>query len=439
MSNTIHSFLTTKHQNPNQLLMVRDQEVVVVNKKDIDSSTLFKAKFGFGKASLRCVSKWVIHNKDQMESGTHARFNRYVKTYNKNQAIWKKGKTNSPKPLTDFSQKNSVDYQAEALFVEVQSQYRNQSGNVDLESLIEKIDHLATSIMWLDREDKKSNKALLLDILKLKAKIKHCFADNAELKDSLKNLQSSVLKMHFAKRLDRMDTMLTHLENRFDMHKEMFGNHQEFIENQLQIWRTRLNAGKPISIPKWYHCTKTSALVITIADSRIKYMHKGAFPGAFVSNKPETTYGNYGIAMSDTIEKTGTRVRNKKYAKLPKKSSWLGNVKFGEVHDDDDLEFKNKQHSTTTWLGFQKRSGIPLKKSKKINNPLIYYKDTSVAYIFYQSTSQDIKKIEAFGKKRKISVISYDQIQALRSLINATYELALPECWEGNIRHFNLN
>lgn len=435
MTSTIHSFLSNKDHS--QILIVKDKKVAIVKKADVNKFTLLRAKLGFGgKASVKSVSNWVKKNSDEMDSGTHARFNRYTKTYNEGKVFWKRGKTVTPAPLSkeDYSKKNPVDYQAEALFIEILSQVKKKPADDELDPLIETINQLGKAILWLDPIDKKRNKELFIQILKMKAEMKHRWSNNPELKESLKDLQTSVLRMHFYKRLNQMDTALTQLEMRFELHEDALDPHSDFIKNQLVEWRSQLNKGKLISIPKWFHCTKTSDLVTIIADSRIKYLHKGAYAGAFVSNRPETGYGSFGVAMSDNIEKTATRRKNKP-PKLPKQSQFNGDIRYGEVNDNDSPALINKQEATWVWLGFQKKSGICLKKRKIEKRPLNYYKDNTVSYIFHYNANQSaIDQLEAFGKKRKIKVVSYEELNALRTLINTTYELSLPERWEGNIK-----
>lgn len=223
MTANIHSFLSNRPQyNPQQTLMVKEKALIVVNKQDLSPITRLKGKMGFGKASHRKVAKCVVKNTGQMESDTHARFNRYVKTKNKGKFFWQKGKTVAPAlMITDkISQKNTVDYQAEALFLQVKKIHKDNPPVDQLENLIETINQLSESIQWLDTQDKKGNKPLLEEILMLKRDMKLQWSDDDQLKGALKDLQSAVYKKHFAKRLARMDAVVTQLENRFEMHKD---------------------------------------------------------------------------------------------------------------------------------------------------------------------------------------------------------------------------
>ena len=86
--------------------------------------------------------------------------------------------------------------------------------------------------------------------------------------------------------------------------------------------------------------------------------------------------------MSDQIEKIGTAIGHRKYAKLPKQSLWSGPIHYGEANDDNDPNFIDKQAQVRVWLGFQKRSGIDLRRQKLRSNILDYHKNKRVAYIF---------------------------------------------------------
>lgn len=410
----IHAFLSSSGRK--QLLIVKSHhKLVVKNKNQVGFFTRLLAKLGMGNASLKNISQYVISHPGQLDSGTEVRFNRYLKSYNQNTHLfWKKAKyvpikgaPVSPDPL-------SVDYRAEALFVKCLHHYKQQ----DIEALAKTIKNLRKALLLLDPKDKKGNKALFNDILKFKKKVKQ-HVDN----DSLKKLQATVLKIHFSNRLLHLDAQLKLLENKCEELGE-----EDFIKSQLEVWRKKINQGKPISIPKWYHCTKSPNIIGKILQSAIHYSHQGAFPGAFVANYPATGFGSFGIAMSENIEKTATS-RGKL---LPKSSNFSNKVNYGVISPSDSIV------QNQIWLGFQSRRGIPIRHPKKNNDLLKYYKDNTLFSIFYDNnqSSLHIDAMKALAKKHKIQVLSLKEANTLRLFIDSTFNLSLPPAWKGKIQHF---
>ena len=218
MNNVVFNFLASRpnDKNHSRILVVKGKHVVEVDKKELSKLTLILAKLGFGHASLKSVAGHVKKFKGQMEAGTHLRFNRYLERYNNGKVLWKRGVIVLPSSL-----KKGSHYRAEALFFKILAAYKI---NPPLDTLIARIHKLSKAISELDPNDKKMNKQLFIEILEMKAQMNQLSKNNEALKDALKQLQASVLKVHFAKRLARMDEVLTQIERRFKQHKDIFSD-----------------------------------------------------------------------------------------------------------------------------------------------------------------------------------------------------------------------
>lgn len=424
MIDPVHTFLSSPVRK--QLLMVkRHQKLVVLDKSRVGFFTRLLAKLGLGHASLKNISLHLKSHPEQLDSGTKARFNRYLKSYNqKTLLFWKKAPYLKLKASAHPKDSPTIDFRAEDLYLKCVKQFKNK----DIHSLTKTVRGLRKAVQLLDPKDKKGNKGLFNDILKLKKEIKENVTNDA-LKVHLTKLQTTVLKIHFAKRLSHLDDQLVLLENKFNAAEDEW-QEVDFIASQLKRWRKKINQGKLISIPKWYHCTKSPAVVSKIVVSSILYQHKGAYPGAFVANYPATGFGSFGLAMSEYIEKTATI--NGKF--LPKRSNISSTINYG-VQDPAN---SSTQGQSQLWLGFQRRRGIPIKHHKKATDLLKYYKDTTLFSIFYDKNRSlnDIQAIKAIAEKHKIQAINLDEQNALRLLLDSTFTLSLPADWKGKIKQF---
>lgn len=481
-------------------LIIQKNEIYFRNKSSISFIVRFQAKLGFGNVSLQKIASKINRQREalfaskpeemKINSQIRDEFNSFIVSYNKNRTLcWKKAKCIKELSINSVSK---LDFAApltnEHMFKIIENHFKKCKQAFSTlnknhpNELIDAFDTLSLALEgWeptLKQDNKKKyrmEKKLLNEILNLKNEVRSAcmpardkplkgsqtFANKLldtshqqKLNEVLKSVRRKILKKHFNERLDNDAKKLAELQMRFIENKEknIFKNQEVFLESQLEKWQKKIDNGKPISIPKWYHCTKNHSMLQKILDTFILYMHKGAFPGCFVANLPEHRYGNFCIAMSEYIEITGTKNPKSKNPVYPHYSQLLEGQDYPIFYSDtpkapQNSGYKNNQQGVGIWFGFQRgaktlnratgfgREGIPLKCLNRLNTrkPLSYYKDTTVSFIF-GCFKDDTINIQSIGKKRRIQVLSFDEQEALRSLINATFICTLPKSWENKLK-----
>lgn len=473
---SIQSFFSDRGNNSNNRLYVRNKELHYDNK--IGGMTLFAAKLGFGCATMSNVAKFIRKHPNTCFTGQDSiiTYNDFVTSYNDKQSIsWKKAKHVNFLYLEIFKSEKDINYDSRDEIHQLITHHLknakllfNQS-DISLPQLSQTLKHIQGAIEEWQTSEKLTTdeKKTLNEILELKNQIRaSIFPANGKalkgpqtnkkrlvdqnkknekiLKSTLKDMRAAVLKKRFAKRLEEDQLKLDALTNKF--HMQIFSE-SAFLANQLNRWQKKLDEGKPIAIPKWYHCTKSANTVDTILNTDILFMHKRMFAGAFVSNKPELDiYGSYCIMLSDRIEKTGTKIDdNHKTILYPLESTPRGNVQYRDQPLILKTDEEHRYRYTKVWLGFQKgkntlngtigTEGIPIKRADQIaNGSLTYYKDTTVGFIFDEYNTSQLKKI---GKERRVQVITNSESTALIKLIETTFAFSLPSDWEGKISNLN--
>lgn len=472
----------------NRLYIKNDQLMYDAN---IGCMALFAAKLGFGNAAMCNVSKFIKKNNTEClkDRNTIADYNAFIASYNDKQCIgWKKAKKIKDIavkvfiPDPDFSlTKNEDIYKLIKHNLENCNAFALLNAEDLEESFPQFLDACQTLSLSLEEwvtEGKvsKEEKKTLNEILEFKNRARSIAfpANDKPLKGStanynplnnvskddkktlsqlLKNIRTTTLKMYFRERLDLDEKKLVELRMRFDENKGTLAEPQ-FLEDQLDRWQKKLEQGKPIAIPKWYHCTKQLDTLRTILDTQILYA-SGCFPGVFVSNRPEVNgvggYGDYCLVISDHIEKVGTKEPTKgtvypKYSQMNQTSEYP--VRFSDTPlAPQDNAMKDNQEGVGIWFGFQRgavhgfdphtklgKSGVPLERMNRIKNgSLKYYKDTTLAYVFDIHNSDATKKM---APKRRVQVVTYKQAEAMRTLINSTFHCTLPSDWEGKLTSF---
>lgn len=505
MSLAIQQFLS-QSGNHNRVLCIKNGSLTFESKKKVGRWTLFLAKLGFGNASMRKVADFINRNWYNIFNSNPKSItplNDFIRRYNKQQIIcWKKASSilrwpltlplsptpspptspspvrplrpsdpslnkdtnttfpsqppkNPPTTLPDLNSEDLKHYNgsdpltiARQQYEELRILFENVKEFNDDDMILDLTNACAllnASLEDLNPKSKKTNKPVIQNLLILIRKIKIWNKNgpkNPGLSEVLKELRTTALKKHFLKRLDPLATKVSQLKERFEAHKHHLSNPDQFLEKQLEHWDKKLANGKPIAIPKWYHCTKIEN-VGSILDSSIKYLQQKLYPGAFVSNKPEFgKYGEQGFALSEHIEKTATRdpITRKKHAIFPKYSNQTGTIHYGPVADNLEQMYINKQASTEIWLGFQiDPTGIKMQRPNKSTDPLGYYKDTTIAFLFWHTNvvpSTDIANLKSIASARKLQAISTTELDALRELINCTFPCNLPKEWQGNLYRF---
>lgn len=497
----VKAFLAEKKSDAsvqNGRLVIENNQIQFKDKSTISRWVLFQAKLGFGNASMRLITNKIDRQRETFFSSSQLStdsvskvredFNSFIISYNKKRSIcWKKArqiKNLSNTIITGIDL--AVPLTNDQIFKLIEGNFNKckqvfSSFNSDNpKELIEAFVTLSLAFAeWeptLRTSDKKQyrlEKKLLNSILNLKNEVRAAcivagvkplkgnntsqdkllkISDQQELRETLKAVRTQILKKHFKERLEKDALKLAELQFRFIENKEknLFNGQEAFIEKQLERWQHKIDQGKPIAIPKWYHCTKDLPTLQKILDTYILYMHKGAYPGCFVANIPEHGYGGYCIAMSEHIEETGTKNPKSKIPVYPNFSQLHENQAYPIKYSDtwvapQDGAYKNNQQGVGIWFGFQRGArtinkstgfgtdGIPLKSLDLLNTdkPLHSYKDTTVAFIFNQYNDGHIQSV---AMDRRIQYLSYEQVEALRSLINATFMCTLPKSWENKLK-----
>lgn len=285
--------------------------------KKVSPLSLFLAKLGFGNVSMYRIAKFIHENQ---ESCFHPNnkivkieaFNTFIQTYNCShyrQVKWIRDLIGEG----DIHQLNKSRLKKCQLVLEA---LMAEDSETRFAELVESCQLLAKSLAtWKNTFDKpsKEEKKTLNDLLVFKNQVRAVFfahkgktlkgahisamhltsiGDEAKekLRAALKEIRLHVLTNYFRERLLYDAERLAALRKRFDEHKAELSQ-PDFLENQLNYWQTRLAHGKPIALPKWYHCTQEVETLGKILTSSILYAMKDeGNAGSFVSNNPEIEF-----------------------------------------------------------------------------------------------------------------------------------------------------
>lgn len=454
---------------------------------DIGCMTLFAAKLGFGSAAMSNVSRFIKEHKGDClkDKQNITDYNTFLESYNDKQCIcWKKAKKIKQavvqvfNPPSDFDMTKKEDvYQVvklnlancNALLEDLEDNFQElliscQDLSLSLESWIvegkvtpEEKQTLNEILLFKNKARSiifpPKDKPLKGTLGKFNPLISTSQDDKETLKALLKDIRRSTLTKYFHERLGLDGLKLTELRIRFNENKGTL-EEPKFLEEQLDRWQKKLDQGKPIAIPKWYHCTKHLDTLKTILNGHILYA-SGCYPGVFVSNRPEVNgvggYGDFCMAISEHIEKVGTKEPGKGTV-YPKHSQMNQNTAY-PIHFSDtplapqDNAMKNNQEGVGIWFGFQRgahtlnlsksilgTAGVPLERMERIKNgSLKYYRDTTLAFVF---DIHDQKGTQKLGQEKRVQVVTYKQAEAMRTLINATFHCTLPSDWQGKLTSF---
>ena len=496
----IQAFLLERKKPPPHIsrLILRKNQLHLVNKDNLSFWIKFKAKFGCGNASMKKIVAYIEANREVLFPVTNEKqstndkneFNHFLSvSYNPKRTFsFKRVRTISAISAESLNKSslsnnnlskdsyNSIKHAFKGCRM-LYNQLIQEASKRNIQQLMDQIIVLTCCMEdWelsskINRADFKKEKSLLNEILNFKNEVRAACLDKKDkslkgdylegthlldaenqelLKIALKNLRGCILNKYFSVRLEKDKARLAELQLRFSENKGQlsFEGQGVFLQTILDRWQKKLDQGKPINIPKWYHCTKTNDVLQTILDSYILYMHQGFFAGCFTANFPEWMYGSYCIAMSDHIEKTGTHNPGSDEIVYPQFTKW---IEEQTIHYSDELvpsldgNLNDQNAGISLWLGYQRGAktlglggkdkgteGIPLKltsrfKSKK---PLSYYKDTTVAFIV--SLHKD-SSIEQIARERRIQAYQFEQVEALRLLVNSTFKCTLPKTWENKL------
>lgn len=451
---------------------------------DLGCMTLFAAKLGFGSAAMSNVSKFIKDNKDTCltDDKMITDYNAFITSYNDKQHIcWKKAKKIKKIAIKAFDSGINFDYGSRDGMHQLIKHHlsncadllKNPNLDENLGVLIESCQNLKNSVdCWtLDSQITKEEKQTLNEILQFKNEARNTFfpakdkplkgpacepkalrapqEDKDIFRQELKELRRAVLTKYFHERLELDGAKLAQLRIRFNENK---GNlpEEQFLSDQLDRWQKKLDQGKPIAIPKWYHCTKTPLVIDSIINTDILYKHDGMYPGVFLANLPEHGYGQHCLMISDHIEKTGTKESGSDLPIYPKfsKMSQPSAIRYSDTPvAPENSALNNNQDGLGIWFGFQRgknsggTAGIPIQKMKRVNDGgLKYYKDTTLGFIYSNKDpysyhqNNNPKELEPIGQKYRVQVIQQKEAEAMRTLINATFFCTLPTSWEGNLQ-----
>jgi hypothetical protein len=218
---------------------------------------------------------------------------------------------------------------------------------------------------------------------------------------------------------------------------------QLIVQRQIDRWEKKHKEGKPISIPKWYHCTPDASDQKMIVESEILYAHKKDYGGAFVANYPEVSYGKYVIGLDSRIEKTGTN-----NGTVPPKCSKNTYHKVIEYNDEEVLA--TSWETSLVWMGFQRGSdtvdtltkrgtkGIPLYRKTIIESDrALEYYEGPIAFLSRQKYWEEWPNVcdetRETARINRLQFIPYDEVLQLQQLITNTFALTFPKYWQGKI------
>ncbi|KAF3362168.1 hypothetical protein PHSC3_001233 [Chlamydiales bacterium STE3] len=227
----------------------------------------------------------------------------------------------------------------------------------------------------------------------------------------------------------------------------------QVIVHLLDEWTNKLKKGKPIAIPKWFHCTKPAFVNEILKGSRIENRHNGAYPGAFASSVPEMGamgYGTFCFALSSNIERQTITEAQKTNIANP--FPLITNVNADNnypIHDDREhapIFIQRRKPNVKTdqeavdrkppkvWAGF--RADITLEKGKKLSNPLSYYAHTNFSFFAHMLRNDDeFEKQLSEGSLAKlhqmdVRILTREQFDTVIALVNATFHFHLPAEWK---------
>ena len=464
MTNSISQFLNLRKNGFNQYRLIHSKKrIKLIHKNKISIWACMKAQFGCGGASIKKIASFLDKNNHHFSNNMEAhQFNELIVSYNKKRILrWKKAILITENFLKSKSFSLHDTVMLEKAFKGCQKAYleiKHSPNNffikcASLSSLINKIDdhdmskfkNLLNEILNFKNEVRAA--CLPRSIKRLKgpcsfSKKKLSSLDQDILRVELKKIRAAVLKKYFKIRLTKNKNELDQLKAKWKLIKSNQSQKAiKCVETQLKVWEKKHMEGKPISLPKWYHCTKTVQIQKLIIESELLFQSK-TLPGAFVANYPVTSFGSCGLAFSSYIEKTGTK-DPKKGRVFPIQSHLSEEFLIRYADEEQPAGFGHP----LLWLGFQrgrdahfdptaKKIGIPLYRKHRVQSPqpLEYYKDTSIAFIF--NFNYDIKVNENFALANRIKILNKTQVNALRSLVNQTFTLTLPKDWEGKINSF---
>lgn len=263
-------------------------------------------------------------------------------------------------------------------------------------------------------------------------------SDGDDLRAILKHIRKEVLNKHYAARLMQNRVELDLLKNTLPT-LSLTPSKREFLIQLLGYWEKKHNSGKPISIPKWYHCTPKVDNLRSILTSDIRF-ESGGYDGAFVSNKPALSFGTFGIALSSKIEITGIQDPTLNKLVYPKCSREIHPEKI--VYSDIEKPFQGGAHPLL-WLGFQRGKeahhlGIPVRRKVEIiSDKSLEYYDTAVAFIFaVGGNDQEIEELTKNSLCNRVLFLNKDQMEAVEELVSNTFELRLHTSWYGQILRY---
>lgn len=459
-------------------LSLKNGELHFFAKADMGYIERFQSTLDMGKFNFRKISLYVSENQDNLfppsEAQRKTEYNTFVAKYNKKQIVYWKKAIFLERKILEFkkgSPQNNVHVAFEECYKFFEAlKIDEKPSNEAVLALISSCQKLTGALSQLDHKDTKGNQELLNAILSLKNnmrssliqsngktlkggipdKISHLKeADQALLKVELKKMREALLKKHFHMRIEEDRAALKLLRERLEA-KEKSGQpftEKEFLKRQLKRWERKLDQGKPISIPKWYHMTSAVGQQKRILNSEIKYMKKRDKPGAYVANYPVKEYGDFGIVLSRHIEKTSVYDNTGKKKLYPKYSFEKG-IEKAKYSDHEKLR-KLDSGQPRIWLGFRRGEdtlknetegtiGIPIYQKQRVeetDKPLNYYSNTTLAYIYARGQTSSVHKdIENFAKEHRIQVIKQSEAEALWLLIDETFNLTFPKDWEGKIK-----
>lgn len=255
-------------------------------------------------------------------------------------------------------------------------------------------------------------------------------SEQKKFKKTYIELQSLILKQIFKKKLIYQTKELQALCKQYKLHPQ-----NSEIAKFLIRCKKKNRKGKLYSLPVWYHFTRTDTNVASILKSNeIRYSHQGAYPGAFVSTKPEISYGSYGFCFSKQINKFACKV-DQGNIKGPIISALNVNQSFpiylGKKPPLKPLNIPVvqtwQQTTPQIWAGFQ--NTINFKKPIKSKDPISYYKDIRLSLFSYRKYLHSSDCGLKYFKQRRVQLMEVDNVNALMDLIHHTVYLHLKDEW----------
>lgn len=299
-----------------------------------------------------------------------------------------------------------------------------------------------------------------------------------ELRQALKELEKATLCSYFKEELEKATTKVETLQGKLDdIWANQDGNkpilnqeNHQFLTQVLADWRKKIARGVIPAIPKWYHATPDENIVGKILKKEgsdnstgcILFTHLKARRGCFLANIPATTegYGDFCIAMTDDIERTGLGEEigkpttypysdgsDKGYPIISKFNNPADNpIRFSDNPEVFPRDLKCHQTGVKIWIGFQKGSstlregthglgkdGIRIDRNIRIQEGGTEYRKTAhVAHLF---TTRAYPNINALGKELRYKVYTQDESNLIRKLIGYTYNVTLPAAYKDKVSY----